>query len=102
MAVIALLLVIGASAFTPKNSVDLNKISLIPRPVSIYFTGNVFTLTYSTGIFYQEESPSLRKSALFLADILRPSTGFPVPVIADKKKPHGSSIYLTLTDNTDL
>jgi len=102
MAVIALLLVIGASASTPKNSVDLNKISLIPRPVSIYFTGHVFTLTYSTGIFYQEESPSLRKSALFLADILRPSTGFPVPVIADKKKPHGSSIYLTLTDNTDL
>lgn len=102
LTVFALLFALTATALNPKNKINLDNISLIPRPVSIEFTKHVFMLSYSTGIFYQKESPALKKSALFLANILRPSTGFPIPVIADKNKPHGNSIYLTLTDNTNL
>jgi hexosaminidase len=102
LTVIALLFVFTASALKPKNTIDLNKISLIPQPVSVKYTGGVFTLTYSTGIFYQEQHPSLKKSAVFLANILRPSTGFPVPVVPDSRKPHGKAIYLSLTVNPAL
>lgn len=102
LTVIALLFVFTATASKPKDTIDLNKISLIPQPVSVIYTGKVFMFTYSTGIFYQEEKPSLRKSALFLANILRPSTGLPIPVISDKRKPHGEAIYLALRKNPIL
>ena len=96
------LLVLTMMALKPKDAIDLNKISLIPRPVSVKFNNSIFTLKYSTGIFYQQENPALKKSALFLADILRPPTGFPIPVIATEKKPSGTAIYLTIKENTTL
>ena len=101
-AILALLFVLAAMALKPKESNNQDKISLIPQPVSVKYTGGYFTLTYSTGIFYQEANPALKKSARFLAKILHPSTGFPVPVIPVKNKPSGTYIYLTLTENKAL
>ncbi len=100
---ISLLLILALTmALKPKKTINLNNISLIPRPVSVINTGNIFSFTYSTGIFYAAKDNSLKKPALFLAHLLRPSTGYPFPILPDEKAPHGNSIFLTLSENTSL
>ncbi len=93
-AVIVLLLAGTLLAWTPSKDITLNATSLIPLPVSVQYTGKDFTIDYNTSIFYPEKQPGLKDPAQFLARLLRPSTGYPVPVIALNGKPSGKCIYL--------
>lgn len=99
---IAQLLVLPTLALNPKHNVNIGNISLIPQPVSVNYTGKTFQLTKTTGIFYQGRYSDLKKSADYLANILRPSTGFPFPVKATGKSTRKTRIFLTIKPDTTL
>ena len=96
LTVIVLFFTLFLMAFKPKTGEISHNTSLIPYPVSVKYTGHTFELHYNTALFYPENNAELKKSAEFLAGILRPSTGYPVPVVKCGRKPQGSAIYLTL------
>ena len=57
---------------------------LVPQPVSITTVpGPPFTLTAATRILVQPGSEAAESAGHALARILRPSTGYPLPVVAD-------------------
>jgi hexosaminidase len=81
---------------TAKTMSDLSKESIIPRPVSITATGDYFTVKANMDIYIQGGSEELKQVGQYLADRLKPATGFVIDVKTVKKIPK-SGIYLTLT-----
>lgn len=84
-------------ALTAKTSSDLAKTDIIPKPVSINATGGYFTLKPGSDIYIGGESAELKRIGQFLADRLKPSTGYDINVKSSEKKPGSGNIYLTLT-----
>jgi hexosaminidase len=78
---------------------DLSKAAIIPKPVSIVPTGKSFSLTNRTDIYIHGESEELMQIGQYLADNLKPSTGFNLKVKAIAKEPGRGDILLTLTAN---
>jgi hexosaminidase len=76
---IILILFIQISCTTKAPS-DLSKESIIPKPVSITATGDYFKLKAGTDIYVQGESAELKQIGQYLADRLKPSTGFGIDV----------------------
>ena len=94
-ALISIFLLMNQITGSAKTSTDLSKESIIPKPVSITATGGSFTLKSSTVIYVQGESGELKQIAQYLADRLKPATGFDIKVKTTLKAPK-SAIYLTL------
>ena len=92
-------LVIGIIVFSCKqhSPTDLTKENLIPKPVSVTATAKVFELTSTTGIYVEGESAELQFVGQYLADRLRPSTGYECKVSNTKGAPESGNIYLLLS-----
>jgi len=73
---------------------DLSGEHIIPVPVSVVATGDYFRLDEKTAICISDGSDELRQLAEYLAERLRPATGFAFAVKTTKVPPKGS-IYLT-------
>lgn len=73
---------------------------LIPKPVSVTPSGGVFTLTNTTNIYVDPGNPEGAAIGHYLADKLRPATGFALEVLATIVAPAPGHIYLT-TDGGD-
>ena len=84
---------------TPK---DLAAESLIPKPVSLEATGSSFRITPDTDIFVDGDSSQVIVIGNYLANLLRPSTGYDVSVSALSAEQPGKHIFLSLTDDTSL
>jgi hexosaminidase len=97
-----LFIFLTASAFAAADEPAAHPGQLIPLPVSVQYTGGIFHFSKKTAIYYQQNHPELKKSALFLARLMRPSTGYRLPLVATNKKPAKGSVYLTLIDRQDL
>ena len=69
--------------------------NIIPKPVSVTKTGEVFELTTSTGIYVESGSDELSKIGNYLSDRLRPSTGFDLTVASATEALSAGNIYLT-------
>ncbi len=93
---------ISTTSCVKKTPVDLSKETLIPKPVSVTATNSSFEITNKTRIYFNKGSDGIESTAKYLAEILRPSTGFPVQVKSTLKKPKSGNIYLSLTDNKNL
>jgi len=76
---------------------DLSKESLIPKPVSISSARGYFELKANSDIYIQGGSEELKKIGNYLAERLRPSTGFEIGVKATDDTPGSGNIYLTLS-----
>jgi hexosaminidase len=76
---------------------DLAKESLIPMPVSITSTGGFFVLRSNSAIYIRGESAELNQIGNYLAERLRPSTGFEIKVISTDKVPASGNIFITLS-----
>jgi len=87
-----LLIQMSCTAETPT---DLSKESIIPKPVSITATGESFTLKAGTDIYIHGESDELKQIGQYLADRLKPATGFGFEVKSTSKAPRSGNIYLT-------
>ena len=88
---------IGMIACKQQSPTDLTKENLIPKPVSVSATSKTFELTNKTGIYLEGESSELQFVGQYLADRLKPSTGFDLPVSVTTGEPGSGSIYLALT-----
>ncbi len=80
---------------------DLSKANMIPRPVSITATGSAFQLKANTGI-YVDEDTELKNVAQYLANRLKPATGFNLQVFSTTSAPAPGNIYLTISPDPQL
>lgn len=86
-----------------KNNEQENSFAnLIPKPVSAAATGDVFELTAASEIFVNGEQADVRHIGQYLADILKPATGFPLKVspLAGPMKP--GNIYLEIAADKEV
>ena len=90
----ALFLQVSCKMYPPTN---LTKENIIPKPVSVTANGETFSLSGKSGIYTQGFSEQLDGIANYLAELLRPSTGFDLAIsVAEKTLPKGS-IVLSLS-----
>ena len=76
---------------------DLSKAAIIPKPVSITATGSFFEISESTCIYVQGESGELNQLGQYLADRLKPATGFEIFVKSTTRQPGSGNIYLIIS-----
>ena len=87
---------------TPSTPKDLAKEFLIPKPDSLLATGSSFRLTKKTQIVIQDEFLELRTVGIFLANKLKPATGFKLPISLYSEVESGNNIiYLSSDLNND-
>jgi len=96
---IAILLLLTMSSCKKESPSDLSKESIIPAPVSITATGDYFKLNPHTDIYIIGESEELKQIGQFLAEKLKPATGFEIEVKQATQAPRPGNIYFTLSDN---
>jgi len=94
--IVVLFLIFTVSCGTEAPS-DLTKESIIPKPLSVTATGDYFCLGKKADICIQGESDELKQVAGYLADRLRPATGFPLEVKTTEETPGKGNIFLTLS-----
>lgn len=80
------------------NPSDISKENVIPKPVSMIPTGGNFKLTDQANIYVQGGADELMKIGQYLADKLKPATGFGLEVKSIEEKPSSGNIYLELNE----
>ena len=95
--IVYLTIVLGIlSSCSTHPPMDLTAESIIPKPVFITATGGAFELTNQTAIVYDGDA-ELKKTAIYLAELLRPATSFELNVKVMGDKNHTGNINLNLT-----
>ncbi|MBE3039876.1 MAG: beta-N-acetylhexosaminidase [Chloroflexi bacterium] len=72
--------------------------TVIPRPVSVTTAGGQFTLNPNASIYVEPGGPELAAIGQYLADQLKPATGYRLPVLSLAGAPAKGGIYLTTKD----
>jgi hexosaminidase len=74
--------------------------TLIPKPASITPANGSFTIANTTQIYVPEDEPEVQAVGEYLAEILRPATGYDLPVVAsgDPTPPGNLSLSLGAFD----
>jgi hexosaminidase len=80
----------------PTTRTDLTRENIIPKPVSVTATGDYFCLGEKASIYVQG-TDELKQIGNYLAERLRPSTGFPLEVKTTSEAPGKGNIFLTLS-----
>lgn len=80
------------------NSTNLSKENVIPKPVSMTPTGGSFKLTEKASIYVPGSSEELMKIGQYMADKLKPRTGFGLEVKSTGETPSSGNIYLELNE----
>lgn len=75
---------------------DLSKEITLPQVLSLSATGSSFALRENVDIVISEDTKELRHLGEYLATLLRPATGFPLPVKTLQEKPYKRNITLAL------
>jgi hexosaminidase len=77
--------------------------NIIPKPVMAAESGDLFTLTNATDICIEPDTAEMSGLAQYLAEKLRPATGYPLRVSDKSELPKkGNIILTTLKAGTDL
>jgi hexosaminidase len=95
-AVLLFMLVVQISC-TAKKPSDLSKAAIIPKPVSITATSSFFEIKSGTCIYFQGGSDERKQIGQYLADRLKPATGFEFEVKSTIKQPRSGNIYIILS-----
>jgi hexosaminidase len=72
--------------------------NIIPKPVSVNQTGNTFSFDYKSDIYAEPYNSEIAFIAQYLADKIKPSTGYNIFVIPTTDIPENGNIYLTTKD----
>ncbi|GJM32470.1 MAG: beta-N-acetylhexosaminidase [Saprospiraceae bacterium] len=89
--------VLSCTNTPPPTPKDLAKENLIPKPVSLTATGSSFAINDQTVIYLQGNTAELQQIGNYLAEKLKPATGFGMQVQATEEAPASGHFYLTLT-----
>lgn len=95
----SILMLLTMGSCKKESPSDLSKESIIPAPVSITATGDYFKLNPRTDIYVMGESEELKQIGQYLAEKLKPATGFEIEVKQATAASRPGSIYLALTGN---
>ncbi len=101
-ALLFFLLCLSAACQAPKK--ELTAIdALIPKPQSVTITGKEFEITDKTKIYVERESKEIMAIAHYLADKLKPATGFTLPVsVASGQIPEGNIVLSKSEAETEV
>jgi hexosaminidase len=99
MIAFALLISFGIISCKSTPDTDLTKEVMIPKPVSVTATGKTFELTKESSIYVDGGSEDLLRIGQYLADKLKPSTGFEWKVSAEKASSEKGNIFLSVSAN---
>ena len=69
--------------------------NLIPLPVSVTPKEGAFALTSQAGIYVEPGTPEMLAIGQYLADKLKPATGYALPVASTSGAPCAGNLYLT-------
>lgn len=89
----------GIMSCKGQPSTDLAIKNLIPKPVSVTVTGGVFSLTSESAIYVDGKSDEHLRIGQYLADRLKPATGFDLKVSSASGAPKPGNIYLAVAGN---
>lgn len=92
-----ILVMIFVSCKTPTPK-DLAKENLIPKPSSIVATGSSFELNSNTVIFVESQSEGAKQIGTYLANFLKPATGFSLEVKSSDSALGKKGISLSLSE----
>ena len=94
-----LFFMVFASCSRQKNpQMNLLNEVIIPKPVSVIASGSSFELNINTKILVKGESEELLKIGHYLANLIKPATGFDLEIESTSKKPILNSIYISISD----
>jgi hexosaminidase len=96
---IMLLIAFTVGSCKKKSLSDLSNESIIPAPVSITATGDYFKLNSGTDIYITGESEELKQIGQYLAEKLKPATGFEIEVKQATEASGRGNICLILSGN---
>jgi hexosaminidase len=89
--------VIFISCKNSSEPVLIDAADLIPKPVSVTSNGESFQLTDSTSIYILGESQEALQAGQYLAEKLRPATGFKLTVSNATETSKPGNIYLQIS-----
>ena len=78
---------------------DLSKENLIPRPSKIVATGSSFELEDETTIYVQSGDEAVKKIGVYLADLLKPATGYSLEVETTDEPEDDDAINLMIDES---
>lgn len=81
-----------------KPKMNLLNEAILPRPVSVIASGSSFEINARTKIFVNGESEELLKIGHYLANLIKPASGFNLKVRSTFKPPSSNSVYLSISD----
>jgi hexosaminidase len=86
-----------ATPQTPTNTLNASTAlgDLIPRPMEMHPAPGAFNLTAGAAIYVEPATPELTAIGRYLAEKLKPATGYELPVREAHGAPAAGNIYLT-------
>lgn len=72
--------------------------NIIPKPVLVKPASGTYTLTAANNIYVEPATPELTAIGQYLADKLKPATGYALQVLPTTGAPANGNIYLTVVD----
>lgn len=82
----------------PSISIIPNPVELITDPAAVSY----FSITGKTVIYINSSDPDLKKIAHYLADIIKPASGFELKVVQSDSPMSKGNIYFKLIENPEL
>lgn len=92
-----LVVILTSWSWVKKPKMDLLNEVILPKPVSVIASGNSFELNAKTKIFVNGESKELLKIGHYLANFIKPATGFDLKVKSTVTMSNSNSIYLSIS-----
>lgn len=77
---------------------DLLNEAILPKPVLVTASGSSFELNAKTKIYVKGESGELLKIGHYLANLIKPASGFDLIVKSTIKAPNSNSIFLSISE----
>ena len=94
--------IVACEVEEPATPKDLAKESLIPKPVSLAATGSSFKIKPETDIFIKGDNDLLVGIGSYLANLLKPSTGYDISVSASGENNTTGHFLLELVEDESL
>ncbi len=86
------------SSCSQRPQMNLLEETIIPKPFSVIASESSFELNSSTKILVKGDSEALLITGRYLANLLKPATGFSLDVASTFEEPASNSIYLAISE----
>ena len=92
-----LVVILTSCSWGEKPKMDLLNEVILPKPLSVKASGSSFELNAKTKILVNEESKELMNIGHYLANLIKPATGFDLEVKSGVTMSNSNSIYLSIS-----